>query len=710
MGFGYFDQYDQRENANLYCTTEEIDERQCQELTGVLTRWKNKEIAPWDVLLETSYIVGAWVNCLTSYRHALQGNNQEWLKATYSDTDVSDDDLEEISAIHRAEIPQHLEKLQSLLRPEILERDVHETAISGNIQSILDKLESTEFNSWDTARAIVEVILAPSPDDDPYNYHPQRNFLESIERSQENSSKDKTDNETSLAWFEPASEASIKQPLARLFAAERAYQTWKTEQELKGEDGSRWRFGVWGDYEEPPEEAEVPFIPPIDYPTRRLCNGIEIVPSGTGLIQLASSDDSCDDIIYGNPIARITTYSITLIAKNPEDCEELKTIVQQALKVLGTTPYPYKLPGNTESGTSYKRINARENGLGGYDINATSYVENKDGRIQPQACFDLDDLWVLYYLLEPVIEPNEQIAAAMNAARYAEERGAILQPKRDYLYEGHGVENDNGYLQATDPDQLLAKAFRDNFIALSLGEINEAEFMVRVGTLADHTLTGRIQDPNGELKTFDKLLTDQRETKGEITSYETAWSERTQELLRRFLGIEKDSQIPLRVSLIAAMREVAEPLKQLYRQRDRQESAEYSAYFAEQRRIRAAHSLAIQRRRANGEQISFMEEMGIHAMLDDRERDLKLSDAVSGYREPEKGFKETALAIGINLVVSDSEVETCIDGIQEYGYRSRTKGSPFVRKAMPASLLPFCPQQNNRPTNLKVLLNAPSLA
>ncbi len=511
------------------------------------------------------------------------------------------------------------------------------------------------------------------------------------------------DPEETLDLFKPETEEQIKGPLAWMWAREKAFAEWKAKKEAAGEEIgylAGWDFERDGSPGLPGEGEEVEFIPPIEFPDRKLCDEIHIVPSGTGLIEVYENDpDYTEKDIYGTAVARITTYSVSLVPKRPEDAELLRETVVNALKVLGDTPYKYELPGFNLSGESYKRVkpSGTEYGYSDYQKTEAPYVVIEDGTVKPRPRFDLDDLWVLYYILEPIIEPSEQIAAAMNAARFAEERGAVLTPDGlDYLGGGHEVADEIGYLKKSDPNEILADAVRDAFIDLALNKIDEAEFLARISTIADHTLTGQMVDPHGAFKTIDGLLEDRRTNKGNLITFEEARQERIEEILRCLVGLAKESDDPIYPALIRLVNETKESIRSHFRDKSKAETMAFNQALArkmreDQARWSGARSLGD----ILGERFK------------EREFSLYLSDAFAGRAkkdddtppEEKKGLSNKA-----NLVVASSEVETCIDGIHAGGrYRSKTKGSPFVRKELPKALEPFCPQRERRAVPLAIM-------
>ncbi|MBI1327977.1 MAG: hypothetical protein GC136_10090 [Alphaproteobacteria bacterium] len=667
-------------------------------------------------------------------------------------------DVEHIEESYEREKQEHIDKyrhqretLTQHMRDDLASEDIRSPFVIENIQKLISRLENAETNSWEaaieTARFIFDLpeekpkekevkikdifddhsdetfdeeddVPASRPRNTGKDTYKLKEFIRGLENARQEASELKKDINETLEQFSPHTEDSIKQPLARVWAEERASAEWtalkkaekEAEKQKKKDAGlateeDEWEsdyISMWG-FEEffaekHPEGQKVDFIPPIEFPDRKLCSEIHIAPSGTGLIQIYGSDP-CHDGIYGTPVARITTYSVSFVPKNPEDKELLKDLVKQAMTVLGDTPYAFELPGWTPSGESYRRPPGKSEWGRSYEYNSESYIETADGRVSPRARFDLDDLWLLYYILEPVIEPSAQIANAMNMALYSEERGAILQPDSfDYVHAGHNVGDDAHYMKNVNPEDLLPKLLKDAFIDLALNNTDEAGFMIRLTTLADHTLTGKIVDAFGTLKTYNNLIDDQRVRGTAVSTYQEALTDRTKDLLAAFLQLPSAENADLGAALKQAVHHLAPSLKAHFRSKTRMETLQL--YDALEKHM--AEQLAT----LDNRWTAMMEHA---ATADERlEKITKLSDIFAGRGkmtdEDRKKLKENALAHPGNLVVADSAVETCMDGIHAGGrYRSKTKGSPYVRKEMPATLKPFVSNPDNRPSGQAVL-------
>jgi hypothetical protein len=799
--------YDEWEIKNLHCTPDEVDERQALELALILDQWQKGEIPPWEVLRLTADTVGAshcrilwdyqfYLPCATveGARNYVQMTYERY-NGVYGTASKSQDpqDIADATWSVRQKYQEALTTLKGRLRPEVL-ADGMPPLVHQAIDGIRDRLQSTEFTSWQAALAIAEV-LSPSPDvqdlhdpsvlDDPL-YLGFDNFSELIERSKQAVTAQAENISQTLNAFTPETEADIKKPLAAFFARrqarENARAAWvnETRAQYEAEHGiclsdleaawqarndtafkeymarytgepnstaeliykldfnnpepldphlqriqsltasSEFRYSKAAHlFEKTKMDMSTPLIIPIDFPDRALCAGLEIVPSGTGLIQIYDKDPYHD--WEPTSIARITTYSVSFLPKDPADLDLLRETIEKALSLLGTIPYKYRLAGWTSAGESYTRVSTNlENLIHNSENYASAYVVNQDGKLSPHARFDLDDVWLLYTLLEPIIEPNAQIAAAMNAARFAEERGAILTPDGDGIQQSHEVAEKSGYLKKSAPAAMLKDALWDSFVDLVLRTIDKAEFTARLSTLAHHTLTGEIRDPAGAFPTYDTLLSNARKGDGNhaIKAYDETLAERTLDLLRYILGEPKESSRPLSVALIAKVQDIEGALKEQSREQARQDQHDSYDSFLDRRRAWNANRpdvLGTMKRRID-EFFLFQEVSDMVAgkpFISDEDRAAKTKGAVS---------------IMAQLVVASSAVETAIDGVhkahvdwkwyyfkkgQRPGYHedtpcpgtylTRTKGSPYVRYELPESLTPFVAEHSHRPSHQLLL-------
>ncbi|NBX65455.1 MAG: hypothetical protein EBQ96_00445 [Proteobacteria bacterium] len=609
-----------------------------------------------------------------------------------------------------------VEEVKKMLRPEVFDPQKRK-AIKTHIAYIRTKLEKGKAGSWEAAEKIAEILLPPADEKDwDQRDAPILQIREDLKQSHEAAQKHKSDPQQTLDLFKPITEADIKGPLAIKFAKNRAYAAWyKAEVEKwKAEHGgkepgpydiSEWGFSRAGYPGYPKEGEAVAFIPPIDYLDRKLVHGLEIAPSGTALIEVYEHDDASWEVdIYGSSVARITTYAITFEAKSDEDAKALQAVLKRALEVLGDQRHKYTAPDYTPSGDGYVRPQGTAQDDSNYFDRIRNYIKLDGCKVSPALRLDLDDLWLLYYLMEPVIEPNAQIAAAMNAARYAEERGAILAPHAvDFIDKGHNVADPLNSFKK-DEDDLLAAAARDALISRALNTIDDAQWTLRMATLAAHTLNGGIVDNHGAFPAFDRLIAEGKTGKsGALVTFDEALKDRTHALMQCVLGLPEGSTIPIPAALAAVLSKISSPLQERFR--------------AEAKSDHIATDLAISRKMnsfaaSGGDMFS-----QITAGFDAQEMAERISGLFAGRaaqtnseaseardaaypRDAEHNRIGGPVATsGNSLVVASSAVETAIDGIHADGrYQTRTKGSPLVRHEMPETLKPFCPQPRNQPS------------
>ena len=502
-----------------------------------------------------------------------------------------------------------------------------------------------------------------------------------------------------------AYERELERQYSREREAERA-----AEKELKEKDFDAWhakyRSSDYDVEEEPAQEEDREFRSPLITPEGLIISGMHIVPSGTGLIQLYEGDPSHDWV--KTETARITTYAVSLVPKHEEDLETLRDLAQQAIRVVGQTPYDYMYARNDRQ-EAYERFGDRFSYQ--YFGRGSDYVSIEDGQVKLRARVDLDDLYVLYYLLEPAIEPNEQIAAAMNAARYAEERGAILTPDpfQDEFDQGYMNDDQPGTLKKGENDDTLAEAIGDTIRDFAMDRIDQAAFVARLQVITDHTLTGQMKDVNGILPTFEELKLigndtsndSEGDTGNDVITYEQAMKERLEILLKAALGLEPGSGETLKMALMRTVHKIGPALKE----EAREQADEHGRKLADHLEREWGYSQAQMRQNIREGKDA------MSSLMDETEFARKLSDAFAGRVGP-KDFmdedydpkapeeRQEGLVFGGSLVVRDSEVETCLDGIHDLGggryYRSRTKDSLLPRKELPSALKPFEPQHDPR--------------
>jgi hypothetical protein len=416
-------------------------------------------------------------------------------------------------------------------------------------------------------------------------------------------------------------------------------------------------------------------------PLPKLTNEIHIDPSGTAMIKPYPKDrydEPHEEQIYGTTTARITTYSVSFTPKDPSRIYELAGYVKWGLKKIPDIEPAFDVPFDYDS-EPYKRPSAETDHHFG-KIYRNTHIQIKDDKVHVVARLDLDDVWNLYYLLEDVIEPSEQIAAAMNAARYAEERGVLMQKDGmdgPYSSDNMSPENQMGSLDQENPEDYVPATMRHTLSLYALGEIGEEQLLQRLMVLADHTLTGRMVDPDGLLPSFN-MLTDQSGDRGKsIVTYDDALKERTREILRIMTGAS-DADMPLFTALMERVAKISGPLRDKLRD---MATEEYERIFGRGSLSSSASDWNDLLRKLQG----FEEELD------------KKADA-SNEKEEEQGLARQA-----NIVLRDSEVGVTTDRTwRGTEYVSRSRESIWVRKELPSALAPFLRTQH-RPDMDQVL-------
>lgn len=420
-----------------------------------------------------------------------------------------------------------------------------------------------------------------------------------------------------------------------------------------------------------------------EQPPEKLTREIHIEPAGAGMIKPFPSgeyDQRWEEEIYGTITARISTYAVTLLPLSPDKTEQLAKRVKQALAEIAEVEPAFEIPFDRMS-KPYKR-----------PVKESLYsqsVEVKDGAIKIYTRLDLDDLWNLYYLLEDVIEPSSQIAAAMNFARHTEARGVLLsigdeEPNfrsergRQYSNRHFRPEERLGSLEYHQPENYVMGLMTDTFSLYAIGEIGEEQLLHRVIVAADHTLTGKMIDPTGTFPSW-KRLTDGSEIESvgnALTTYQEALKDRAREMLRAMASTDTGAD-----DLMGALRKRARDIGEDLRNQMRNE-----AYDAEVR----MHERLMKGWDSGSDLKDIMKKL----RKDFKERTGKDFDGLSEEQReeeiPETQTQRTELAHRANLAFYAGDVGPTSDRTwRGTAYVSRSPGSIWVRKEMPATLAPF---------------------
>lgn len=408
-------------------------------------------------------------------------------------------------------------------------------------------------------------------------------------------------------------------------------------------------------------------------PVSKLTDQIIIVASGSGMIKpfpRHEYDDTTEEHLYGTTTARITTYSVSFVPKDPGQRDKLVRYVSRALERIANIEPAFEIPFDYHS-TPYERPTRERYSFRGRKYKNTDVQITNEGHVQPVTRLDLDDLWHLYYLLEDIIEPSEQIAAAMNAARYAEERGVLMQMSgldTEYSNTNMRPESQMGSLDNENPADYVAAMMRDTLSLYALDEINEEQLLQRVLVLSDHTLTGAMVDPHGLLPTFNRL-TDQSNQAGAIITYDAALKERARDIMMIMTGTQ-DKDRPLFPALIKKIAEISSPLRDQLRA------------VAKERHERFFNEVDFGTRS--------LRTKGSNRFEDIKEFMKQEKAFWDELDKKDKSENTQALAARANIALCQSEVGATTDrSWRGTNYVSRSRNSLWVRKEIPSALKPF---------------------
>ena len=669
----------------------DIDDQQTQYISLLMDAWRNQCIHVWEVSHYLNDIVrdDLTPETIDDLKQRNEGKYAFW---------------EEKWGSYSSEYRDGLNSIDQ-------QDDIH-----GALADIEQRLMDCEINSWGAAIAMAEILYAPLPNEDKdfSDLSKQENSIRDFERLATQNQKywkDRDDRHHKVNIREamkPEPEDSIKKTadacLSAMKNCEHGFENFMSIN--KGQNGlydsalssidekigemhqdvqDRLFPGgydnVWGEWEDNP-----------------LCNEMHIGPSGTGLIRIDVLSDGTHDF-YGVKVARITTYSVSMKVVDPDKVNEASSKIEIALEALRTYNPTHDFSGGGGYGEDYET--------------PRPFIKEDDGLITITDRFSLDDLWVFYYMIEPILESNTQVATAMDMARYSEERGAPLDPDAVYLTNHeHDVSDSARVLK--DDTNALPIALKDTFYDVAIGRINKEQFLNRLSILADHSLQGDISDPKGLLTTYDQIMIEDQsseETAGqsrELTTYEQAMTSRVYDFIRVLTG-NHDDEIELGLSLIQMINRYEPKLKEMERQRQIEKEQRDNEKIDDQQK-------RWDEKRKYGEDTT---SRSIFLSGDDKFDDIShLSEAfdkLRGYQkrgmetlqdEDSKDYEATTDLVTeppTQLVIRNSNVETCVDEMHYLGqtggdydephrhhyYRSKTKGSMYPRKELPTKLKPF---------------------
>ena len=433
-----------------------------------------------------------------------------------------------------------------------------------------------------------------------------------------------------------------------------------------------------------------------------LCNEMHIAPSGAGLISIDVCNDGVHDF-YGVKVARISTYSVSLKVADWNKMTQVARIVEIALGAIAHFSPTREFAGG---------------GVGNEDYTSPGpYVKEDDDMIMIEERMSLDDLWVFYYMIEPILASNKQISTAMNMARYAEERGAPLDPDAVYIStQQHDVAHNVHTLK--DDEHALPLALKNAFYDVTIGRINQGQFLSRLGVLSDHSLQGTILDSKQLLPTYEQIMIADKSSdvaggqSRELTNYEQAMKNRIYDFIRVLTG-NYDDKTPLALSLTQTINRYGPIFKQ------QELEKEIALAKSNDQKVKA------QRRRDEDEYTSgataFNAMIGEDDIFDGgdlsnafdelrgyKKRGRSTVNDKNGHGESEETTDLVSESPG-QLALRDSDVEACLDEMHYLGqvsdqfddayqqcyYRSKTKGSMYPRKELPTKLKPFSNNGND---------------
>lgn len=435
-------------------------------------------------------------------------------------------------------------------------------------------------------------------------------------------------------------------------------------------------------------------------PSQKLTREIHIEPVGSGMIKPypdGEDDGGWEEDIYGTVTARVTTYAISLIPASPDLTKALEERVKQALEEIADVEPAYAIPFDHES-EPYERPykSERDDYRQKYFSSESLHVEVKDGVVKIRTRLDLDDLWNLYYLLEDVIEPTEQIAAAMNGARYAEARGVLLSKDglgTSYSNTPFRPEQRMGSLERDAPENYITAGLRDTFALYAIDEIGEEQFIHRIIMLADHVLMGQLVDPSGTFLPLHRLIARNEEAGTDIVTYDSALKDTVKNMLMLVAGV-RDENTPLDRALLDRIREVGDGIRENMQAQVRQQEDD-----------RWERTRRTWNRSGSGDFMAdimkdFKERMGEDEaeklMGNHGEIDLGQEDTAQEASKPVQKEESRALARKANIAFRKGEIGATTDRTwRGTDYVSRSPGSIWVRKELPSSLCAFV-QKNAR--------------
>lgn len=339
-----------------------------------------------------------------------------------------------------------------------------------------------------------------------------------------------------------------------------------------------------------------------------------------------------------------------------------------------------------------------------------------DGRVALRNRLVLDDVWDLYKLCGGFVEPCEQIAIAMNTARYSEERGPLKRlpdlDQRgfgvpDHEYGAWRTSDEFGNLHNVPLEDRLIEGMAHVGKMLGSRSIDESTATMQLMQLADGTLKGALHDPTGFFPTYT-ALTDQR-AGGAVVEYSEALADRSRvmaDAMAMMFGERNRSQ-PLKerfaravknAGKVAAMEATVQDAVESYRSSKRWSApsrdlrSSFEALIGEDRMAKKLTDILTGR---VGQFPEWDEDTdpgneGDEPVKGDSDKAKEGEDEDEGYEPAPPGGSGKTLVNRGDLMRWEGSVAPQVDRTYEgTWYTTRSKHSPFVRLEMPDDLQPF---------------------
>ncbi len=599
-------------SRDLYATSDEIEVRRSVQLLNIIDQWKEGK-HPLLVMAEALETVFPWYShpissLLSSLTEAKKAQDRLPARAALeSDINFSERRMQEAER-------EWLHML-SCLNPEVIrfcDPECQTSSLSPDLVRIIDRIKNSDQDSAGIILSIAEAIFSEERQE---QNDPLKQIRQKIAKVREQDIFSQN-NRPKTKGLQPITEFEVRK---------------RIESALVRNDARN--------------EAK-----------RRICDNITIeavdaasIRPDTPFSYKRDGDDDMNEHIYGVDTAQITTYRLSFGCAGKEDLDTLHFEVERALQKLSHIDPVFSVP--KEGG--YRRPQKHE------EFHSNIYLVKEEGKIIARIPLDLDDVMNLVYLMEDVLQPSQQIAAALYQAMYDEERSAPI-PVQGFLSEGASLSDQLGDLSSTNHGNLLGKVLRDMEALLAKREIDLSQLQLLIGSIAHHSLEeGRLGAPKGMLPSFRRLA-DQRASEGGSLTYQDALKGRAREIAALLAGCSPEEKA-LMPSLIHRMSETGEAIRHVLREDHLQRERMY--------RQTIEHLCAKVAGRP------------FQSGKDDLISGLRISDRFADCAEPDDHKKVVP-----EESITRSHVGACLDRIwPPLGYRSKLRG-PLIRYEMPSFL------------------------